>query len=614
MTGIPLIIERLGIFELIAAWWWTRGLRRGPVYAMEPVRLISALPVLPRVAQVRWLEVAFPHALPEGLRLAFAMCERFGADFVRRDIRYKVLSWNTRLSLDLTLAIKKTLIQRHWQARGHLAALIQAVAHDNQSEAVRVWTEIPAPYGEFLDKAIGRRVRVNDGLGGAVHAACAAFRRTGENVRLLLRLPAKALRDLNRHGVRWSWKTPPTPSARVVAYVHTLSHGMWYYKKILEHACPSNDILYLLDSYYVEARTDNRSALGVRTIVPREMPAGLQLCIREVIGPLLRWLALAPFVGFGSRPVTEAVYWLTSINWRQRMLVEPLRCALFFSNDAYNPDQVVRTQHLRKNQITSINYLHGDTSSNNRWTFNDAYHDFDFFCVNGPFVQARFESMGSGVKNYQLCGSVYLDRLFEYASGRRPVSEELVALKQRYTLILAAASDVDGVQVTASMAGAYYQALERYLRHNSRAFVLVKVHPADILHGVCPWEPAADVVSRMRLIRDEFVTYELVTASDLVVVMVSSVGIESVAAGRPVLYLNFSGNPEIIYYKRYAPHMVIENERDVVPRLDDVLVGGERVISPKTQREIVSNHFVAFDGLAWRRVGECVAGCLEGRS
>src|SRR2546425_3038148 len=141
-AGTPLVIERLGLFEVLAAWWWGRIRRRGSVFALEPTPLMAALPRLSQRAGIRWLGDTFPHVLPEGLRLAFAMCERFGADTVRRDARYKVLSRHTRFTLDLTLAIKKTLIQRYWQARGHFAVLVQAVADENRSGHVRLWAEV----------------------------------------------------------------------------------------------------------------------------------------------------------------------------------------------------------------------------------------------------------------------------------------------------------------------------------------------------------------------------------------------------------------------------------------------------------------------------------------
>jgi glycosyltransferase involved in cell wall biosynthesis len=97
--------------------------------------------------------------------------------------------------------------------------------------------------------------------------------------------------------------------------------------------------------------------------------------------------------------------------------------------------------------------------------------------------------------------------------------------------------------------------------------------------------------------------HELLHASELVIVFASTVGLEAIALGRPLLVVNFTGRPDLVDYVDRGTALGVYREADLLPAirrvLDDPAVQ-QRLAAAR--RQFVQDYLYRLDGLSSQRV------------
>jgi UDP-N-acetylglucosamine 2-epimerase len=97
--------------------------------------------------------------------------------------------------------------------------------------------------------------------------------------------------------------------------------------------------------------------------------------------------------------------------------------------------------------------------------------------------------------------------------------------------------------------------------------------------------------------------HELLHVSELVIVFASTVGLEAIALGRPLLVVNFTGRPDLVDYVDRGVALGVYQEADLLPAIEQAL--GDPEVQRRfaaARRQFVQDHLYRLDGLSSQRV------------
>jgi hypothetical protein len=250
-------------------------------------------------------------------------------------------------------------------------------------------------------------------------------------------------------------------------------------------------------------------------------------------------------------------------------------------------------------------YLHGEKD---RSTFN-SYCNYDVFCVNGEYYARHFQSLGACVTHFEATGSHILD--WFYRAQQNGPSDQLKAMTRGYKVVAAYSTGVDERYLaTKDVAIRFFRAMQAYAEHNPQALVIFRLHPAEF-GAAWAIETYRSDPPRLQVVGPEVATYDLMTLADLVTTPFSTVGIEALAGGKPTVFINLTGDPELLNYHYYSPRLMISDECEINAAFDRYL-SGERVIPIDLQDDITRAHMTAFDGQAAKRIGAVLRRYADG--
>lgn len=138
--------------------------------------------------------------------------------------------------------------------------------------------------------------------------------------------------------------------------------------------------------------------------------------------------------------------------------------------------------------------------------------------------------------------------------------------------------------------------------------LVIKTHPhkgKDPVYG----EVAKEFNSKALIIRD-INTFELLNATDIVLVYSSTVGFEAMILDKPVIMINLSGQPDKVPYAESGAALGVYDEKDLAPAIKNIL--NDKKIKDKLKKgrsKFVLEATYKKDGMASKRI----AGLIESR-
>ncbi|ODS40494.1 hypothetical protein BEH94_06720 [Candidatus Altiarchaeales archaeon WOR_SM1_SCG] len=142
---------------------------------------------------------------------------------------------------------------------------------------------------------------------------------------------------------------------------------------------------------------------------------------------------------------------------------------------------------------------------------------------------------------------------------------------------------------------------------SSEVQLVIKKHPASYLPDLIYDEIAKNFGFKPIIMRTEIDTLELLYASDLLIMEQSTVGLEAMILDKPVITLNFSGEPDYYHYAESGAVLGVYNEKDLIINIEKALYDKKTQERLKKAREkFVYEHAYKQDGKATERVCDSI--------
>ncbi|MFC2036465.1 CDP-glycerol glycerophosphotransferase family protein [Chloroflexota bacterium] len=254
----------------------------------------------------------------------------------------------------------------------------------------------------------------------------------------------------------------------------------------------------------------------------------------------------------------------------------------------------------RKWDIPTLNVQHG-VRTDSPWIDDQL---FDHFAVFGPSSSKVFVQRGNTPSMFVSTGSARYDRLFrrEGIKPRQQVIAELgldssqpivtfasqrawgrmtPAVKRETLLALLRACQKSGVQIVVK------------LRHSQDDYIPVEATREPGWESVC--------------VTADYDLYDLLDASAVVVTVYSTVGMEAVALGKPLLIINLTGQPDAIPYVQEGVAAGAYQPDQVGPALQLLLNTGQP--SPgwaQCRQDFIRRHLTSDDGCSAERIARLI--------
>jgi hypothetical protein len=271
---------------------------------------------------------------------------------------------------------------------------------------------------------------------------------------------------------------------------------------------------------------------------------------------------------------------------------------VFVSRDEYSPLHIVRTLVANRNNNFSVGFMHGDYTipgiETSVYLFYDKYGIYGPFYekLNNPgFVSCRTEIIGAGIYG--------LDKTYTLAQGNY-VPRSYAEIKKTYRIILiigtSSGNDIDTCFTKKLLIKFYTDILD--LTDEFKDYYRIIKPAGDELSD----KQLADVKEgHERVIIDtDLWIYKLILVADLTVVIGSTtVGLESIMAGKKVLYYDVYHYPEHAYAE-YAPFLVSRNFEELTKNINYVLKEN-RYLDNTTLELLKYKHGFRFDGRVTER-------------
>lgn len=266
---------------------------------------------------------------------------------------------------------------------------------------------------------------------------------------------------------------------------------------------------------------------------------------------------------------------------------------VFISRDEFSPLHIIRTIVAQKNQCCSVGFMHGDYTIPG--TETSVYLLFDAYGIYGTFYR-NFNSPAFELTEPDIIGAgIYgLDKTFSLARKNYvPNIYETIKKTHKILLIVGTYSGNETESCfTKTLLKKYYTEALTATDEFSDYYRIIKPASDELSD-----EELDDIVrGHDRVIVDRGLwMYKLILASDLTLVIGSTtVGLESLMAGKKVLYYDVYHYPENVY-ARYSDLLVAFDYATFLRNIRSVIVE-DRYLDQETLELIRSKHGYLFDG------------------
>jgi CDP-glycerol glycerophosphotransferase (TagB/SpsB family) len=139
--------------------------------------------------------------------------------------------------------------------------------------------------------------------------------------------------------------------------------------------------------------------------------------------------------------------------------------------------------------------------------------------------------------------------------------------------------------------------------------LVIKLHPSE--DGKLTRRLNAEY-GKLAIITKNTNLHELILASDVLVTVHSTTGLEAMLLGKPVLVINLTGKPDMMPYVESGAALGVYDENDILGTLEEILY------NPKTRdkladkrKEFVADYCFSLDGLASQRVVKLIYSMIQ---
>jgi len=250
----------------------------------------------------------------------------------------------------------------------------------------------------------------------------------------------------------------------------------------------------------------------------------------------------------------------------------------------------------RQLDVPTLNIQHG-VRTDSPWIEDQL---FDRFAVFGPSTSEVFVKRGNAPTIFVPTGVPRYDRLFrrEGIKSREQVAAELGLDLGRP--IIAFASQRAWGRMTPAVKRETLLALLRARRQTDAQLVVKLRHgQLDYVPPEAIREPGWEHVK----VTAEYNLYDLLNASDVVVTAYSTVGMEAVALGKPLLIINLTGQPDLIPYVQEGVALGVYQSDHVGQALLHLLsTGRPNPDWAQHRQDFIRRHLTSDDGHSAERV------------
>ncbi|MBI3320677.1 MAG: hypothetical protein HYZ91_00210, partial [Candidatus Omnitrophica bacterium] len=278
---------------------------------------------------------------------------------------------------------------------------------------------------------------------------------------------------------------------------------------------------------------------------------------------------------------------------------------VFIGRDEYSVEHIIRTLLHDERGGRTIGFMHGDDTFPH---LGNSYQTFHVFCVPGAFHHELLKWNTRYSQRTCLIGAgIYgLDRTYRLMQ-RGVIPEPYAELKKRSRLVgVFASSFEEDFFLTREMTLRFYRtALSVLARYPD---VVVVVRPKGHEFADPAFRQCIDEAGSRAILEEHLPFYDLLPALDLVVcIATSTVGLEALMAGKPVLYFDESRFRE----HPYAPYGLVTRSPDELLTRIDALLAGTDTIDPERLAQIRSHHGLRFDGQVVGRLRAAISQLLR---
>jgi hypothetical protein len=262
----------------------------------------------------------------------------------------------------------------------------------------------------------------------------------------------------------------------------------------------------------------------------------------------------------------------------------------------------------RRMGVSTLNLQHG-ARADSPW-IEDQF--FDRFAVFGESTTEVFVGRGNDPSMFVPTGVPRYDRLFrrEGFKSRQQVAAELDLDPSRPVITFA--SQRAWGRITPAVKRETLLALLRAWRE-TEAQLVVKLR-----HGqpdYVPPEATRELGWERVRVTTDYDLYDLLNASDIVATAYSTVGVEAVALGKPLLIINLTAQPDPIPYVQEGVALGVYQADQVAPALRRLLRGRHPSADwMRHRQEFVHRHLTSDDGRSAERVAELMWRMVVGQS
>jgi hypothetical protein len=238
---------------------------------------------------------------------------------------------------------------------------------------------------------------------------------------------------------------------------------------------------------------------------------------------------------------------------------------VFFINDDYSNEHIVRTMVLRKLGIKSVSTNHGLPFRINQagiWK----YIDYDVYYVYGLFIyQKYYQQTWSNYMNVKAIGSLRIPTKYYPKMSLTSRSKDILFLWGRTEDIRYDNMLIDAIY---SMADAFKDR-KIYVRPKPTR---ISDHSTDNLLKSLSSNPKENIILKDKDLLGQYLTYDLMTNCMYSIGVGSTTVAESVQCGCISFFLDYDKRTKDVYYQNFQ-QLCVDNVDEAIKRIKDVEIG-----------------------------------------
>ncbi len=280
------------------------------------------------------------------------------------------------------------------------------------------------------------------------------------------------------------------------------------------------------------------------------------------------------------------------------------RIDLFIGRDEYTVGHILRRVVYDRRGGKTVGLCHGDDTSP---TASNSYISYHRFCVPGSFHREMLQRAAHTADEIPVIGmGIYgLDVTHRHLQAGW-IPEGYREYRGKFRILGACASSYqEDFFLTRRMTLEFYRSVFRLL--DQHPDLLVVVRPKGEEFKDPEFRALLSQAGPRAVLEEQVWLYDLLPALDLVVcIACSTVGLEGVMAGKPVVYFEETGcypHP----YGEMDSRLVARSARELAQRVKEILTG-RNIPDEETLDRIRSRHGLLFDGKVAERFRQVICG------